>query len=133
MKLLVTFLALLLPACTFRTNSVIGTYKSSCYISLYPNVILRIDSAHTFSYKLAYLDDKIEGNWIVRKDTLFLFSEWFNRKPIDSLEPIHKISDLDGKDVYLIKKNGLLYVLSHKGVNKDCFLKIQSTSRELPD
>ncbi|TWF32860.1 hypothetical protein FHW36_113115 [Chitinophaga polysaccharea] len=128
MKLLAIFLILLSSGCALRANKVIGNYKSSCYINLYPNVILTIDSFHTFSYKLAYLDDKIEGTWVVRKDTLFLFSEWFNKKTTDRWEPIYKISDLDGMDAYLIKKNGL-YMLSRKGVNKDCLLNRQSTSK----
>ncbi|MEV4883274.1 hypothetical protein MRBLMN1_001759 [Chitinophaga ginsengisegetis] len=128
MKLVRLFLIFTLSGCAVRTNKIIGSYRSSCYINLYPNVILKIDSSHAFSYKLAYLDDKIEGSWIVRRDTLFLFSEWFNKKIIDPWEPIHKLTDQEGMDTYIIKKNGL-YMLLREGINKDCFLKGQSTSK----
>lgn len=128
MKVFPFFLIILLSSCVFSTRKIIGSYSSSCYINMYPNVILKIDSSHTFSYKLAYLDDKIEGRWIVRKDTLFLFSEWFMKKTIDLWEPKRKLTDQEGMDAYIIKKNRL-YMLSIKGMNNDCFLKRQDVSQ----
>ncbi len=118
---------ILLSGCTFRANKIIGQYWGSCYINTAPNVILTIDSSRKFSYHLAYLNDKIEGNWQIKKDTLFLFSSWFKEKPVDLLEPIHKITDLKEMDAFIIKKNRL-YVISLHGVTKDCYLKKQQAS-----
>lgn len=121
--------AFFLFACAPKKNRIIGKYKSTCILHLYPSVILTIDSASQFEYQFAYLKEKIKGNWVIKKDTLFLYAEIFKKQIADPLEPIHKNTDLKEMDAYLIRRNKLLK-LSINGVDKSCYLEKQNIKQE---
>jgi hypothetical protein len=67
-----------------------GTYKSTCILQLRPEVVLALNPDSSFSYQFAYLDKQITGSWVLNKDTIFLFSEYFDSKYNRPLTPKYK-------------------------------------------
>lgn len=98
-----------------------SAYKSSCFLYNKTELELKLNSNSDFSYKFAYLDEEIKGNWERRADTLYLYSNKFLEKQ-ENLTPKIKNTDFNGLDKYLIKK-GKLYSINKKGVSLDCYLK----------
>lgn len=114
--------ACLLYGCA-STRVTSGTYQSICMIyDRLPRVTLILNEDKSFSYKFPYVDDKIEGTWNIRKDSLILTSSYF-LKESEPLTSIRKYTDVPGdKDIYIIKSKKL-YAVSVSGVKKECRLE----------
>ena len=115
-------LPILYSGCSVTNKKLIGTYKSTCILQAYPDVILELDSNNSFSYKFANQNNRIVGSWTRKADTIYLFSKDFNTDVSDPLAPIQKYTTLSKKDGYIIKKNKLL-LLNKDGVTEKCFLQ----------
>lgn len=110
-----------LAGCT-GFKKITGNYKSSCFLQLYPNVILNVNSDSTFEYRFAYLEEVIKGKWKVSNDTLFLYSERFQQINVNELSPRIKYTDLPGYDGYLIRKKKLYVLTPNKIMEDECYL-----------
>lgn len=104
------------------TGKLPGTYESVCVINdNTPMLALHIRPDHVFSYRIAYVNDSIGGNWSVSKDTLILQSTYF-KKQVEPLTPIRKYTDIPGdRDVYLIRGKRL-YAVMRNGLRRNCYL-----------
>lgn len=126
MKKLIFILALcLIIRCKIQEKQLISrTYISSCYLYSYPSVILKIYNKNSFEYNLAYLDEKIVGNWTIRKDTLILTSDYFTKQLKQELTPSYKCTGYSQiEDAFLIRGKKLYEIDNLKKVNRSCFLK----------
>ncbi len=104
-----------------NTQKIHTIYKSSCRLYDKNEIELLINSNTEFTYKFAYLDYDIKGNWKKNADTLILYSDKFTEKQED-FTPKIKNTDFIGLDKYLIK-NGKLFAINKNGVSQSCFLK----------
>jgi hypothetical protein len=104
------------------TRKLTGVYKSTCILQTYPDVVLTLKPDSTFTYDIAYLPEKVSGKWTARRDTLFLYSDHFQKGIPAPLTPKHKISDLADKDAYVVR-HGKLFILEVNGVKQECYLK----------
>ena len=121
-KFLLLSVIIFYSSCTTTLNKLTGNYKSTCYIQVFPNVILDLKKDSSFSYEFAYLKEKITGNWMITGDTIYLYSKSFHSENQDSLSPKTKNTDLIDRDGYLLGKKKL-FKLTRNGTTKDCFLK----------
>lgn len=76
---------------------------------------------------------EISGTWILKGDTLTLYSAKFpvlNQQPSElyPADEYNKYTEIEGSDIYLIKGKKLL-IMTKIGHRKDCFLQRQT--REL--
>ena len=113
--------------CT-KYNIIGHEYRSSCFLYSYPKVILYLNKDSTFSYKFAYLQDSIKGRLKISKDSLFLFSESFLQLDTGKESPIIKNTNTNEYDGYIIKKNKLVPLSSHKEEKNKCHLLKQISS-----
>jgi hypothetical protein len=97
-----------------------SNYDSICWLQTKKSVTLKIDNNNSFQYFFAYSDEEIKGKWIIKKDTLILFSPKFLEKK-EELSPIVKNTNLDSLDKYLIRGKKL-YAINKEGVKKHCYL-----------
>lgn len=123
MKLLKIILGCCLLSSCVSTKNLPGTYQNICVLyDRLPVVTLTLKSDNTFLYKFPYVDDKIEGTWLVSKDSLVLKSDYF-LQPSEPMAPAKKYTDIPGgKDVYVIKGKKLYAVSSSEGIKKSCYL-----------
>lgn len=112
---------LLFASCSvIRPIKIVGTYKSTCVLYGSPDLVVSFNPDSTFVYKMPYVEEVV-GAWIVKKDTLILYSDKFTAQSSDELTPRHKYTELEGKDAYLVK-NGKLFSVTKTGIRKDCYL-----------
>ena len=106
-------------SCTSKYAALtLGHYVSTCYLHRYPTCIIKLERDSTFEYSRAYLEEKITGTWVLRKDTLILKSELFALKKTPELWPRPKYKNTDYSptaDAYLLKKRKLI-VLDSDGI-----------------
>jgi hypothetical protein len=108
------------------TNQLPGTYQSICVLyDRMPEVVLTLNSNNTFSYRLPYIEDKIEGTWTTDKDSLVLTSDYFsNFGTSEPMTPIRKYTDVPGKKDIFIIRGKKLYAANRKGeLKKSCYLE----------
>lgn len=122
------FLVLLCIRCSIiKPTRIEGTYKSSCVLYGSPDLIVNFKQGGNFVYKMPYVEEII-GTWVVRRDTLILYSDEFsNQLPSESTpaNKYNKYTDLEGKkDAYLVKGEKL-YPINKAGHTKSCYLKRQ--------
>lgn len=125
MKYLLVISVIFLSGCISEQKLSGKTYVSTCVNGIYPNVVLLLNGDKTFEYKLAYLDEKIQGEWKMQHDTLYLKSERFKYIIKDSLVPVVKISDAHGYDSYLIKKRKLFIIMNKNILKETCYLTLK--------
>jgi len=127
MKLTPPLLCILLCTCcsTMRPSKIIGTYKSTCVLYGFPDLVVNLVSDSTFIYKMPYVEDII-GTWILKRDTLILYSDKFPTQPLREDTPAYKYNkytDSEGnKDAYLVKGRKL-YPVSRQRLVKSCYLQ----------
>lgn len=111
---------ILITGCNVKPLS--GLYESTCFAYHEHEVELQIDTPDIFSYKFLYVKDPVNGKWIQREDTLFLYSEKFSNENFSEFTP--KLKNTNNKDVdkYIVK-NGKLYILDSSGLKKNCYLQ----------
>jgi len=97
--LLCLFTAICLCSCSISNKKISGTYYSACTAYHKSVLILTVNKNSTFIYKLVNDIEKVSGKWIIRKDTLFLYSPFFPEK---------QYTGLQGYDAYVIKKKKLI-------------------------
>ncbi|MGD1842670.1 MAG: hypothetical protein ACFB0B_17505 [Thermonemataceae bacterium] len=116
-------------SCSVNKESLIGRYETTCYLHGEKELILLLKEDSTFEYRLAYLDEKIEGKWSLEDRNLILSSLYFNSEFLKKqypevpteLLPAHKYTDIEGKDIYKIRGNKLL-IRNIDGIRKGCYL-----------
>jgi len=113
--------------CVMCSMKVVGTYKSTCVLYGYPDLVVTFNFDGTFVYKMRYVEE-IFGTWVIKRDTLILYSERFTDQPPSESAPAdkyNKYTDLEGKkDAYLVKGKKL-YPINKEGHTKGCYLKKQ--------
>lgn len=125
MKFLLVLPVVFLAGCISEQKLSGKTYVSTCINGIYPDVVLMLNEDKTFQYKLAYMEEKIRGEWKMQHDTLYLISEQFNYIIKDSLMPQIKISDSHGYDSYLIKTRKLLIIMNKNILKETCCLLLK--------
>jgi hypothetical protein len=115
------FVLIFCAGCSPKLSNVSGSYKSTCILHIYRNVILTLKKDNTFFYQFADLQEKINETWKLNGDTIFLYSKYFTEKYLQPLAPKYKNTDLIDKDAYLIHGKKL-FVLTSMGKTKDCYL-----------
>lgn len=114
---------LLYVSCSvIKPIKIAGIYKSSCKLYGKPEIEVSLNLDSTFAYKRPYLEEEITGKWMVKKDTLILYSDKFINRSTDELTPKYKYTELEGKDAYLVKGKKLL-VVTKTGFSKNCYLQ----------
>lgn len=110
-----------------KPTKIVGTYKSTCVLYGYPDLIVSFNFDSTFIYQMPYVK-KITGSWVVKGDTLILYSDKFPVHPPSESFPAdeyNKYTNLYGKkDAYLVKGKKL-YAINKEGLMKSCYLKKQ--------
>ena len=102
------------------------SYESNCFLYGTPEYVLKINENGKFHFK-SFLNDTIDGNWTLSKDTLILDSEYFiEASPFDiekdSIVKNTKFTEFDKQEKYLIKRRKLI-LITKKGISKECYLK----------
>lgn len=119
--ILISLILSIVSSCKTHLNNK-GIYVSTCYIQRYPDVILKLNEDKSFTYKLAYQEDRIKGNWERNGDTLFLRSGGF--KVHEMLASVTKFTTYSSQvDAYLIKRKKLFPLDSLSNVEEGCWLK----------
>jgi hypothetical protein len=103
-----------------------SSYQSNCFLYGKPEYILKINENGKFYFR-SFLDDTINGNWTLSKDTLILDSEYFIKASSfdiekDSILKNIKYTEFDKQEKYLIKRSKL-FLITKKGISKECYLK----------
>jgi hypothetical protein len=109
-------------SCIPSRKSLYGSYKSTCFIQAHPNVVLRITADSSFEYNFAYLNEKINGKWNLKSDTLYLYSDAFSRVENIGLSPRRKHTHLPDFDAYLVKGKKLFILSRDQVEEKNCYL-----------
>lgn len=102
------------------------SYESNCFLYGTPEYVLKINENGKFHFK-SFLNDTIDGNWTLSKDTLILDSEYFIEASSfdiekDSIVKNTKFTEFDKQEKYLIKRRKL-FLITKKGISKECYLK----------
>ncbi len=102
------------------------SYESNCFLYGTPEYVLKINDNGKFQFK-SFLNDTIDGNWTLSKDTLILDSEYFIEASSfdiekDSILKNIKYTEFDKQEKYLIKRRKL-FLITKKGISKECYLK----------
>ena len=102
------------------------SYESNCFLYGTPEYVLKINDNGKFQFK-SFLNDTIDGNWTLSKDTLILDSEYFIEASSfdiekDSILKNIKYIEFDKQEKYLIKRRKL-FLITKKGISKECYLK----------
>lgn len=102
------------------------SYESNCFLYGTPEYVLKINENGKFHFK-SFLNDTIDGNWTLSKDTLTLDSEYFIEASSfdiekDSIMKNTKYIEFDKQEKYLIKRRKL-FLITKKGISKECYLK----------
>jgi hypothetical protein len=114
---------LLFTSCSIvKPIKIAGIYNSSCKLYGKPDLEVKFNSDSTFVYKRPHLEENITGEWVIKRDTLMLYSDKFINQSKDELAPKYKYTELEGKDAYLVKGKKLL-VITKTGFRKDCYLQ----------
>lgn len=102
------------------------SYESNCFLYGTPEYVLKIDENGKFHFR-SFLGDSIGGNWTLSKDTLTLDSKYFIEASSfdiekDSIMKNTKYTEFDKQEKYLIKRSKL-FLITKKGISKECYLK----------
>lgn len=111
-----------------KPPKVVGTYKSTCTLYGFPDLIVIFNSDSTFVYKMPYVEE-FTGTWVLERDRLILYSSKFSTQSPSESTPAYKYNkytELEGKDVYLVRGKRLL-VVTNAGFSKNCYLQKGNT------
>ena len=120
-----SFIIILFIILSCKSN-IKSIYQSNCFLYRKPKYILKINENGKFHFR-SFLDDTINGNWTLSKDTLILDSEYFIEASSfdiekDSILMNIKYTEFDKQEKYLIKRSKL-FLITKKGISKECYLK----------
>ena len=120
-----SFIIILFIILSCKSN-IKSIYQSNCFLYGKPEYILKINENGKFHFR-SFLDDTINGNWTLSKDTLILDSEYFIEAysfdiDKDSILKNIKYTEFDKQEKYLIKRRKL-FLITKKGISKECYLK----------
>ncbi|MFN7044675.1 MAG: hypothetical protein ACK4M1_05720 [Flavobacterium sp.] len=122
-KIFFLIISLMLLSCKPTLKTI---YQSKCFILGEAEYVLKINNNGEFQFK-SHLSDTINGNWTLSKDTLTLNSEYFIEASSfdiekDSIIKNTKYTEFDKQEKYLIKRRKL-FLITKKGISKECYLK----------
>ena len=125
MKKKILFLIIALPLLSCK-STLKSSYQSNCFLYGKPEYVLKINENGKFYYR-SFLDDTINGNWTLSKDTLILSSDYFIEASSfdiekDSIVKNTKYTEFNKQEKYLIKRKKLS-LITKKGISKECYLK----------
>lgn len=123
MKTLKIILGCCLLSSCMSTKNLPGTYQNICVVyDRLPVVTLTLKNDNTFLYKFPYVDDNIEGTWLLSRDSLVLKSDYFLHES-EPMAPLKKYTDIPGgRDVYIVKGKKLYAASLNEGIKKTCYL-----------
>lgn len=121
-----TSLLLILVVFSSCKSTIKKTYQSNCFLHGKPEYVLKINENGKFHFR-SFLDDTINGNWILSKDTLTLNSEYFIEASSfdiekDSIVNNKKYTEFDKQEKYLIKRKKL-FLITKSGISKECYFE----------
>lgn len=137
--LIIVFVGILLCGCNVTKNmNFSGHYVSHCHVLGFPELVADFNKDSTFYYKHSHSPDVIVGKWEIKDDTLFLFSDIFEKRTVSLSNELADITDAnpvtkdlleaynngqyteaDKVDMYLIRGKRL-YKFTKTGFTKDC-------------
>ena len=137
--LIIVFGGIFLYGCNVTKNiNFSGHYVSYCRNLGFPELVADFNKDSTFLYKHSHSPNVILGKWKIKNDTLFLFSDIFEKKTVslsdellnitianpgvkDLLEAYNngQYTEANNMDMYLIHGK-YLYRFTKTGFTKDC-------------
>lgn len=120
-----SFIIILFIILSCKSN-IKSIYRSNCHILGEPTYTLKVNKNKEFQFT-THLKDTIKGNWTLLKDTLILDSEYFIEASSfdiekDSILKNIKYTEFNKQEKYLIKRRKL-FLITKKGISKECYLK----------
>lgn len=115
---------ILISGCGVGIEKKITAYQSRCQLYHMKELVLFLKEDSVFYYKRPFVYQEIKGRWHIAKDSLILTSDLFKSEhlsKVDSTYPVVKYTNLENKDIFIIKKR-ILYPINKQGVDSICYL-----------